>query len=194
MKNYRQILNVKKVELHAAELQVKADTQAYIAAMDSETNATQAQTILQNVAKNVQEEAHKNIVAVVSECLSAIFDDPYEFAVKFEQKRGKTEATLASVRNGVEFTNPVKEVGGGVIDVAAFALRLSCLILQRPVKRRALILDEPFTQIRGKENKQRMRKLLLTLAENFNVQFILNIDVDSYPEFALGKVIELSRS
>lgn len=170
---------------------VRDETNALVAVEGDLMFAEEAQQIIQVVSVAVQQEAHDKIASVVSRCLETIFDEPYEFKIAFERKRGKTEAVLTFVRGGMVLSDPLNEAGGGVIDVAAFALRLACLVLERPVRRRLLVLDEPFSGIRGQQNRQRMRGLVETLAEEFGVQFILNIDADVYPEFMLGNVVEL---
>lgn len=77
------------------------------------------------------------------------------------------------------------------MEVTAFALRLSALIMARPPLRKVLILDEPFKCVRGRKYRSRVRDLIVELSRELGVQFIINIDVESYPEFKLGKVIEL---
>lgn len=188
---YRQRLDQLLNEQKAAEAVFRTEQKALIAAEDYEVQCEEAQTIIQSVSQKIQQDAHGRISSVVSKCLEAVFDDPYEFQILFERKRGKTEATLAFVRDGIVLTNPQKEIGGGVIDVAAFALRLICLALTKPIRRRVLILDEPFTRIRGIENRKRMRQLLISLAEDFGFQFITCIDHESFPQFLLGHVIEI---
>lgn len=170
---------------------VKIEKAALIAEEDNRANAEEAQQILQNAAIAIQEDAHDKIASVVSRCLEAVFEEPYEFKIMFERKRGRTEASLVFVRGDLTLTDPINESGGGVIDVAAFALRLACLVLERPIRRRLLVLDEPFSKIRGARNRERMRSLIEDLANEFQVQFIINIDADVYPEFTLGNVIEL---
>ncbi len=170
---------------------VELERQVWITAQDNENNAVEAQEILQAVAQTVQQEAHDRIASVVSRCLESIFDDTYRFEIQFEKKRGKTEATLTFVRGDLVLTDPINEAGGGVIDVAAFALRLACLVLERPIRRRLLVLDEPFSRIRGHQNRQRMRQLIESLADDFGVQFVINIDADQFPQFLLGTVIEV---
>lgn len=161
-----------------------------IVAKSQLADAELAQGVLQDVAELVQQSAHTRIASVVTRCIEAIFDEPYDFRIIFEQKRGKTEARLAFAQGEMVLDDPLAEIGGGTIDVASFALRLVCLILERPPQRRVLVLDEPFTKIRGAQNRQRMRELVQTLADEFDIQIIINIDTDSYPEFMLGKVIE----
>src|SRR5690606_13070311 len=90
-----------------------------------------------------------------------------------------------------EFNPRSDEVAGGVLDVISFGLRLSSLVLIRPRHRKVMILDEPFKNIRGDVYRSRIRSMIDQLSKKLNVQFILNIDLDTYPEFRLGKVIEI---
>jgi len=151
----------------------------------------EAHVLLQTVAKTVQQQAHHKIAELVTRCLSSVFDDPYEFRIKFVKRRNKTEAELVFVRDETELTDPMNEVGGGVIDVASFALRLALVLMAHPPRRRILLLDEPFKNIRGEKNKSRVRDLLLRLSKETGIQFVLNVDHQAYPEFALGKVFEI---
>lgn len=189
--NYRQKLNQLLIDHRAASTQVKSEQKALIQAEDDLANSEEAQKIIQYTAQTVQQKAHDSIAGVVSRCLESIFDDPYKFKIEFERKRGRTEAKLIFLKNGIVFDDPLNQIGGGVNDVAAFALRLACIILNRPPKRRVIVLDEPFKDIRGKQYRERVRSLVLQLSEELGIQFILNIDLDVYPEFALGKVIEI---
>lgn len=148
----------------------------------------EARAILQTIAEELQRRAHNRIAMVVSRCLSAVFDDPYSFHIRFERKRGKTEAVLEFRRDGEVFTDPLNEVGGGVLDVAALALRLACVMVSKPPARKVFILDEPWSNVRGEGNRERTRKMLEVLADEFEVQWIINTDI---PAYRLGKVIEM---
>lgn len=137
------------------------------------SRALRAQSIIQLVAQDIQQKAHKQIATIVSRCLTAVFDDPYQFKIRFERKRGKTAAKLKFVRGDLEL-DPIDGCGGGVIDVASFALRLACLILQQPKRRRVMILDEPFKFLsERREYRQKVRLLLEALAEEMEVQFVI---------------------
>lgn len=150
---------------------------------------TKAQKIIQTVAQEVQQQVHNRIAGIVTRCIEAVFDDPYEFKILFEQKRGKTEARLVFVRDGEEYV-PNDSSGGGVIDVAAFALRLSCLVLTRPPLRRLLVLDEPFKNVNGAENQERVGKMVSMITDELNVQIIMVTDDDW---LKIGKVIEVRK-
>lgn len=146
----------------------------------------EARAIAQAVAQTLQEKAHTAIAAVVSQCLSAVFEEPYEFKILFEQKRGRTEARLVFERNGLQ-VDPMTASGGGVVDVAAFALRLACLMLKRPEARRVLIFDEPFKSP-SPHYRERTKALIETLAVEMDVQFIM---VTNIMELATGHIINL---
>lgn len=150
--------------------------------------AIKSQTILQNIAKKTQETVHKQLSYLVSKCLKAVFDDPYTFRIIFDKKRGKTEARLVFIRKDLEL-DPTTACGGGVLDVAAFALRLSCLMLQRPRKRKILFLDEPFRFLsEKKEYRQKVRDLLETLARDLKVQLVT---ITHDPILEVGRVISI---
>ncbi len=171
-----------------AKRRVKEERQALQAAEEAHTATLGAQAIVQRVAQGVQQQAHKQIAGVVSRCLQAVFPgEGYEFEIAFDRKRGKTEARLSFTKGGKE-ENPTEASGGGAVDVAAFALRLVCLLLSRPRKRRLLVLDEPFRFVHGAGNRRRVAELLLTLSKEFQVQFILSTGLDF---LRIGKVIEL---
>jgi len=188
---YRQFVQRLEHQHQLAKVQVQQETKAKEQAQAELDTTAEAQGIIQSIAQTIQQQAHRQIAEVVTRCLNAVFDDPYEFEIKFERKRGKTEAKLVFVRDGLELDDPLNEAGGGPIDVAALALRLACVLLAKPPRRRMLVLDEPFKNIRGRGNRHRVRLMLTRLAEELGVQFVACVDADSYPEFALGKVVEL---
>lgn len=145
-----------------------------------------AQEILQLLAQAIQQQAHTRIAQVVSRCLAAVFDDPYEFKIVFERKRGKTEASLRFVRGDLE-VDPLTSAGGGMVDVASFALRLACLILSQPKQSRVIILDEPFKFVSA-EFRSDVREMLEQLSADMGVQIIMITHIE---ELETGKVIEL---
>lgn len=190
--SYRRQLDALEADYRAAVKSLKVEQAELMASDDELTASEEARDVIQSVAQAMQQEIHGRVSSLVSRCLEAVFDDPYEFKIVFDRKRGRTEATLVFVRRGLTLTDPLREVGGGVIDVASLALRLASILLTRPPSRRLLVLDEPFQRIRGVENRKRIRDLLVSLADDFGFQIVLNIDIDAYPEFALGKLVELS--
>lgn len=171
----------------AAAVTAHKEALALVEASEEALKATEeARAIVQQTAQTIQEQAHGAIAKVVSRCLSAVFEEPYEFKILFEQKRGRTEAKMVFERNGLQI-DPMTASGGGVLDVAALALRLACLMLCKPAARRILIFDEPFKSP-SPHYRERIKQLLETLAEEMGVQFIF---VTNIMELVTGHVIDL---
>lgn len=145
----------------------------------------QAQQHLQEIAQQVQDYSHSQIAQIVSKCLSAVFEIPYEFRIEFEKKRGKTEARFVYYQNGYRLSPLL--TSGGVRNVTSFALRVASLVLSNPPMRRLLVLDEPFTGV-DVCNRPKIKALLEMLAEEMGMQIIM---ITHDEELAIGKVVEI---
>lgn len=150
----------------------------------------QAQEATQEAARVAQEVAHSQIASIVSRCLQSVFNEPYEFRIVLEKKRGKTEARFVFMLNEEE-VDPLRSSAGGEVDVASFALRLAALVLHKPALRKVLILDEPFKWLQDSQKAFRgaMVQLLKDLTNELGVQIVM---VTHDPEFAVGNVIRLT--
>lgn len=147
--------------------------------------ALEAQKILQGVAQAVQTKAHDQIAKVVTRCIRTCGWN-YDFKIEFERKRGRTEARMVFLKNGHE-VDPISGAGAGVVDVAAFALRIAGILLAVPRRRRLEIADEPFKNVNGKHHQQAVINLVETLAKELKFQFVFASD----NWFRPGKVIEI---
>lgn len=164
---------------------------------DAKQNLEQSEEQLQNlqillnkcqqVAEAIQQTAHHKIAAIVTQCLNVVFDDPYEFEIVFERKRNKTEAHPIFRRNGCVIDDPVSASGGGVIDVASFALRLAAIILSRPSKRKLMVLDEPFKFV-SKKYRQKISQVLHELCDGYGVQIIMVTHIDELKTGTICKI------
>lgn len=184
--NYRSQINELLIEHRLATDSIEVENQELVKIEIQQIHAEEAQTIIQHVSQTVQQLAHSKIADVVTRCLESIFDEPYKFKIKFERKRGKTEAKLLFERNDLE-VDPLTASGGGVIDIASFALRLACLMLTRPPLRKVMVMDEPMKHI-SSEYRSRIKQLLETLSKEMKIQFIMITHIDA---LKCGKVIEI---
>jgi DNA repair exonuclease SbcCD ATPase subunit len=186
MRDYGKLATKLASEREALRLSLHSERGELAESRGRVATLSEARGIAQEVAVQIQEEAHKKIASLVTRCLEAVFDDPYSFHIHFERVRGKTEARLVFERGGVELEG-LDSVGGGVIDVAAFALRLACLTLTRPRPRMALFLDEPFRFVSA-NYRPRVASLLETLSQELSLQVLL---VTHDADFRLGEVIHV---
>lgn len=182
-------LNRSRSDAESARKRLAEATAALRKAEQKLRTVLQARDLAQRVAEAVQTEAHRQVADVVGRCLETVFGDrAYRLRIAFERKRGKTEARLQFVRDGLVLDEPLRQGGGGQVDVAAFALRLSALLLAQPRKRKLLVLDEPFRNLHGEQYEANVGGMLLALARDLGVQIVMATDE---PWLEVGTVIRL---
>jgi DNA repair exonuclease SbcCD ATPase subunit len=184
---YREQIDNRLMERRASVVSLKRERGLYDDLVQRKDTAQSANAVLQTVCAQIQTTVHKSVSDIVTRCLRAVFgEDAYEFRIIFEQKRGKAEAVMQFVRNG-EIYDPMTQSGGGVLDVAAFGLRLSALLLSSNRYRRVLILDEPFRFL-SVEYRSQIRDLIETLSKELDFQFIM---VTHAKELEIGDVVQI---
>ena len=187
LKKERKAVNRLLADLKAARKAYKLEQAALKEIERVLLSQTKAHAIIQHVAQTVQQQAHERIEGVVSKCLEAVFGKLYGFRIDFRRKRGRTEAELILLKDGHEIEDALNADSGGVVDVAAFALRLACIVLSKPPLEYVMILDEPFRNL-DIQNRQSVRMLLEELALDFKIQFII---VTHENAFQTGRVIRI---
>lgn len=182
----RRFVDEHLTKLRVARQRCVTATRELQTARTSKIDREAARDVLVAVAQQVQNRACEVIAAVVQRCLDSVFDEPYQFAIRFERRRGKTEADLVFTKAGEE-VDPAS-IGGGVRDVVSLALRLACLSLRNGGRPTTLILDEPCKFLHGRDYRDWFRGMLDTLASELGFQIIMATGV---PEFVTGNVIDL---
>ena len=137
-------------------------------------NIKKARALLQLVAQRTQQELEIRIGALGSLALKTVFpEDPYRIILRFEQKRGRTEACLrfSRERDTMEI-KPIDACGGGTVLVAAFALRLTFWKISHNRTAPIIFLDEPFHYL-SKDLMDRAGEVLREIARKLNVQIIM---------------------
>ena len=132
----------------------------------------EAQTIIQNIAQLTQEQLQYHISELVTLAMAAVFDDPYELQVEFALKRNRTECDLWFVRNGKKIS-PLSASGGGAVDVASFALRVTLWSLANPSTHNTLVLDEPLHFLKGDELPEKGAAMIKELSSRIGLQVIM---------------------
>jgi len=136
----------------------------------------EALEIVKQVGLQTQKQLEYHLAEQVSLAMEAIFDDPYRLKVNFIEKRGKTEVELSFVRRDLEIS-PIDSAGGGAIDVAAFALRVAYWSMRQDQKiRPTLLLDEPFSRLKGEEANRRALALVQEVSHQLGLQIIMVSD------------------
>jgi DNA repair exonuclease SbcCD ATPase subunit len=132
-------------------------------------NAEKARTVAQIVAAKLQEKLEYQISNIVTMALSSVFTDPYEFKVKFTDRRNQTECDMFFVKDGNE-CDPMESSGGGAKDIAALALQMAIWSIK---KTRAIqILDEP-AKFLSRDMQEKCSSLLKMLSDDLGIQMII---------------------
>lgn len=133
-----------------------------------------AREIIKQVGLKTQSRLSYNISEVATMALTAVMDNPYELKLEFVERRNKTECDIFFERDG-ERIYPFAG-GGGAVDIAAFALRVASLSMERPRRRNTLILDEPFKHLKGEEANRKMLEMISKISEQLGLQIIMVSD------------------
>lgn len=132
----------------------------------------EAQKIAQDVALATQNKLRLAIEPIVASAMEIVFkDEAYGFKVEFDTKAGKSACTLKFTKNGYYYT-PMASSGFGVVDVAAFALRLAIWNISNPKSRGVFILDEPFKHV-SEDLQENVFTMVKTLSEKLGIQLII---------------------
>lgn len=132
-------------------------------------NAKKARALLQEVAQQTQKMLEYSVENLVTLALKSVFPDPYKFKVEFEQKRNKTECALLFEKDS-GYLKPLESSGGGPIDVASLALRMTFwrISTSDPV----MVLDEPLKFVSA-DYRDLCGYMLKELSEKLEVQIIM---------------------
>lgn len=182
-KNYKEIILKTKGRKEFIEKQI-SKTQTELSTYSHKLELIEkAQIFLQEVARKTQENLKYQIEDVVNLALETCFPGEYKFEIRFEIMRGKTEADLffTSQKTGKRI-DPMNASGGGVVDLVAFALRVSFYALERNTDN-VIILDEPFKFI-SRDLVASACEIMKRLSDKMKVQFIIVTHLPEIVEIA----------
>jgi len=141
-------------------------------ALENERTMDEALVVVRAVALETQRQLEFHLSSLATLALSEVFgEDAYRLSVKFVERRGRTECDVAFRRGRRgEAVHPMSAAGGGAVDVAAFALRLSLWTMKKSAP--VMILDEPFRFL-STDLRPRAAKLVKELSERLGIQFVI---------------------
>ena len=131
----------------------------------------EAREIIRKIGMETQNSLSFHINDIVSLALDSVFDNPYQFAVDFVNRRSKTECDLYFVRDGNRI-DPLTASGVGAVDVASFALRIASWSMARPRTDNVIILDEPFRFL-SENYQERASNMLREVSQKLGIQLII---------------------
>lgn len=131
----------------------------------------EARTIIQTVAQATQKQLEFQVSDLATTAMRAVFPEPYEMVLRFEARRGRSEADLLFKRGEAEI-DPVSSSGGGPVDVAAFALKVSLWSLVRMLTRPIMMMDESFRYV-SSDLQSKAGEFLSAVSHRLGLQLIM---------------------
>ena len=150
-----------------------------------------AQTFLQKVAQETQEHLKFKIEDIVNLALETCFPNEYTFRLNFNISRGKTEAELVFLSQSSDRPiDPMNASGGGVVDIACFALRIASYVLEQGIDN-VIVLDEPMKFV-SKDLLDSAGEILKVLSTKLGLQIIMVTHENKFIDIA-DKVFEVKK-
>ena len=150
-----------------------------------------AQTFLQKVAQETQEHLKFKIEDIVNLALETCFPGEYSFRLNFNISRGKTEAELVFLSQSSDRPiDPMNASGGGVVDIACFALRIASYVLEQGIDN-VIVLDEPMKFV-SKDLLDSAGEILKVLSTKLGLQIIMVTHENKFIDIA-DKVFEVNK-
>lgn len=141
-----------------------------------------ARWVLTEVSRQTQEHLKHNIEQLVTMCLNEVFPErDFKFITEFQIKRNKMECEFRVDVDGNEYS-PKDDMGGSILDIISFALRIILWSLENPKSRNTIILDEPF-RFSGRLITKSVQ-MVKELSKKLNIQFIINTHSDEVIDIA----------
>lgn len=171
VKKYREKINSLLAKREAIKEDIDKAFEKRIKLKKELQDKEKALVIIQTVALDTQKQLQYHVSDITTLAMEAVFENPYSIELDFLERRNKTECDIYFSRNG-ERCRPVDSSGGGVVDVASFALRIASWSLQKKKTRSVMFLDEP-TKFVSEEYREKVSAMIKEISEKLNIQFII---------------------
>lgn len=135
-------------------------------------HTNEAQDIMNAVSILSQEEFKAVIEELVTEALQSVYGDTYSFEIESKIQRNQPEVYFHVIIDGEKFSIKNDELGGGVVDVVSFALRVALWAINNPRTDNVLILDEPLKNL-DSERLISIGNMIKEISQSLGLQFII---------------------
>lgn len=174
LQEMKNIIEQKKGRLALLEEQL-AKCQGEKEASSTMLDRTQkARALVQFVAQETQKKIEYQISGLATMALASVFPDPYEVQLRFVERRNATEADIVFIKDGNETDDILNAGGGGVADVASFALRVALWSIKKT--RPTFLLDEPDKFLHNPEYQEKASAMMKEICRRLGVQIIMVSD------------------
>lgn len=163
-------------QFHKHDLDFKrrqaSDIEKYIDQKSQTKTAYQkADKVFEELIRRLNDSSITMVESLVTEGLSTIFEKPFEFKIRVEQKRGVLAYFPVLLEQGEEL-NIMDSRGGGIVAVTSILMRIVTILVSNPPLKRLLILDESLAQL-SKEYTDKAAEFFKKLGKSFGFTIIM---------------------
>lgn len=138
---------------------------------ERESDLLEAIDVINIVGILAQEEFQEVVERLVTEALQIVFDETYSFKLENVIARNQPETTMFVIIDGDKYSLK-EELGGGVLDVISFSLRIVFWAIQEEITEPLIILDEPLKFV-SEDKLPCIGRLLKSISELLELQIIM---------------------
>ena len=138
----------------------------------------EARSLVQMVAKGIQSQLEFKISDIATKALQVVIGEDISMKLEFVAKRGNSEVNIYFEKNG-ELVDPMEASGRGLVDIGAFALRISVWKISKPKSSPVFIFDEPFRNL-SKNYHDAMYAFIQTISKKLGIQIIMITHEDDF--------------
>jgi len=128
--------------------------------------------LFSTIGKSVQDRLIGYFSDLVTSMLQIIYGEEYRFELVFEIKRNKPECSPKLYKGDIVLTDLKYDMGGGILDVISFAMRLAVWSLEKPRTEPTFLLDEPFKYV-SVDKLTLVGEALKEIVESLDIQLIM---------------------
>jgi len=169
--DFRKFLTSKQLELDHLQSEKSAVESDLNESNILVEDLTTARNVMNDVGVVTQEQIKTVIEDLCTRALQAVFGLEYSFIVEGIIIRNKPEMNFY-VQIGDKKFSPKSDLGGGVIDILSFALRILIWTLKEPRTEPIMILDEPMKFV-DKERLGDVGLMISEMSRMLDMQFIM---------------------
>ena len=174
--SYKEFLTKKRVETSLLTEKLSSLQKEKERLLQLSLDLEQARDIINKVGILAQVETKSVIESLVSQALQSVFGPEYSFEMEDVIQRNKPETTFYVVISGRRHLLK-GELGGGVVDLVSFCLRVVLWAINVPRTDSVLIFDEPLKFV-DKTRQELVGQMIKKLSNMLNLQFIVNTHED----------------
>ena len=144
----------------------------------------EAAEVLRNLSILLQNRVQTSLSTFCTQALRAILgNNTYEFETEFISRRNQVECELRLVSETNGVLDPCSDIGGGVVDLLSFAIRIACWSMGIPRPEPFFVLDEPFKHI-SESNIEKAAEFVRKVVDQLGVSVLLITHSDRLAQIA----------